>query len=127
MELLVPTVSDVLFKYNWPIQKYKKTVSKTSCLDSPTFEVNINGIHSSWSLSIRFWKGPEGLYLSLAMSRCSEKEYPRVMKFYVRQENNKSGGALPEHTELFGRGDAAGQGALSVRCSQFRRQLLGIL
>lgn len=60
MELLVPTVSDIVFKYSWPIQNYKKTVSKSSFIDSPTFDLNVNGIRSTWSLSIRFWKGPEG-------------------------------------------------------------------
>lgn len=60
MELLVPTVSDIVFKYSWPIQNYKKTIAKNSLIDSPAFDLNVNGIHSSWNLSIRFWKGPEG-------------------------------------------------------------------
>ena len=57
---MVPTVSDIIFKYVWPIANYKKTISKKSILDSPTFDINVNGIHSSWNMSIRFWKGPEG-------------------------------------------------------------------
>lgn len=60
MELLVPTVSDVIFKYTWPIANYKKTISKKHSFDSPSFDLNVNGIHSTWNLSIRFWKGPEG-------------------------------------------------------------------
>ncbi|XP_016770909.1 protein roadkill isoform X5 [Apis mellifera] len=59
MELLVPIVSDVVFKYTWPIPNYKRTISKKSHIDSPPFNVNINGIHSTWNLSIRFWKNPD--------------------------------------------------------------------
>lgn len=61
MELLVPTVSDIIFKYSWPIQNYKKLIAKNHTIDSPNFEINVNGMRSSWSLSIRFWKGPEGM------------------------------------------------------------------
>ena len=61
MELLVPTVSDVIFKYTWPIARYKKTIAKRHSIDSPNFDLNVNGIHSTWNLSIRFWKGPEGI------------------------------------------------------------------
>lgn len=61
MELLVPTVSDIIFKYSWTIKNYKKTVSKNNTIDSPNFDINVNNINSSWSLSIRFWKGPEGM------------------------------------------------------------------
>ncbi|XP_066589031.1 TD and POZ domain-containing protein 2-like [Prorops nasuta] len=60
MELLVPTVSDIIFKYTWSISNYKKTISKNVLLDSPSFNINVNGIHSTWNLSIRFWKGPDG-------------------------------------------------------------------
>ncbi|XP_015126883.1 protein roadkill [Diachasma alloeum] len=80
MELLVPTVSDIVFKYSWPIKNYKKTVAKKTSIDSPTFDLNVNGIRSSWSLSIRFWKGPEGkritnpVVLCLNMLSCSIEE-----------------------------------------------------
>lgn len=60
MELLVPTVSDIIFKYSWPISRYKKTIAKSNYIDSPPFNINVNGMHSAWTLSIRFWKGPEG-------------------------------------------------------------------
>ncbi|CAL7951695.1 unnamed protein product [Xylocopa violacea] len=59
MELLVPTVSDVVFKYTWPIPNYKKTVLKKKSIDSPSFDVNVNGMRSTWNLSIRFWKRPD--------------------------------------------------------------------
>ncbi|XP_011302340.1 speckle-type POZ protein isoform X2 [Fopius arisanus] len=80
MELLVPTVSDIVFKYSWPIKSYKKTVSKKTFIDSPSFDLNVNGIRSTWSLSIRFWKGPEGkritnpVVLCLNMLSCSVEE-----------------------------------------------------
>ncbi|XP_015175358.1 PREDICTED: protein roadkill-like [Polistes dominula] len=70
MELMVPTVSDVIFKYTWSIANYKKTISKSSSIDSPHFELNVNGIHSSWNLSIRFWKGPEGKRITNPVVLC---------------------------------------------------------
>ncbi|XP_031778369.1 BTB/POZ domain protein isoform X1 [Nasonia vitripennis] len=70
MELLVPTVSDVIFKYTWPIPHYKKTISKKYSFDSPSFDLNVNGIHSSWNLSIRFWKGPEGKRITNPVVLC---------------------------------------------------------
>lgn len=80
MELLVPIVSDVVFKYTWPIPNYKRTISKKSHIDSPPFNVNINGIHSTWNLSIRFWKNPDGkriinpVVLCLNMLNCNVDE-----------------------------------------------------
>ena len=80
MELLVPVVSDVICKYTWPIPNYKKSVLKKSSIDSPSFNININGIHSSWSLSIRFWKNPDGkriinpVVLCLNMLSCTVEE-----------------------------------------------------
>ncbi|OAD53587.1 Protein roadkill [Eufriesea mexicana] len=80
MELLVPAVSDVVFKYTWPIPNYKKTVLKKRLIDSPSFDVNVNGIHSTWNLSIRFWKDPDGkrminpVVLCLNMLNCTIDE-----------------------------------------------------
>ncbi|XP_017880179.1 protein roadkill-like isoform X2 [Ceratina calcarata] len=80
MELLVPTVSDVIFKYTWPIPNYKRTISKKSSIDSPSFDVNVNGLHSTWTLSIRFWKNPDGkrminpVVLCLNMLNCTVDE-----------------------------------------------------
>lgn len=84
MELLVPTVSDVVFKYSWPISRYKKTIAKSSYIDSPPFNINVNGIHSTWTLSIRFWKGPEGkrvtnpVVLCLNILKCTVEEMEQV-------------------------------------------------
>ncbi|XP_015596702.1 speckle-type POZ protein isoform X2 [Cephus cinctus] len=80
MELLVPTVSDIVFKYTWPIPNYKKTIAKKSIIDSSPFELNVNGIQSTWNMSIRFWKGPEGnritnpVVLCLNMLNCTVHE-----------------------------------------------------
>ncbi|CAK9831504.1 TD and POZ domain-containing protein 2 [Anthophora retusa] len=80
MELLVPAVSDIVFKYTWPIPNYKKTIIKKSSIDSPSFDVNVNGIHSTWNLSIRFWKNPDGkrminpVVLCLNMLNCTVDE-----------------------------------------------------
>ncbi|XP_035731902.1 speckle-type POZ protein B-like isoform X1 [Vespa mandarinia] len=84
MELLVPTLSDIIFKYTWSIANYKKTISKSSSIDSPSFELNVNGIQSTWNLSIRFWKGPEGkriknpVVLCLNILNCIVKEAEQV-------------------------------------------------
>ncbi|KAK1120862.1 hypothetical protein K0M31_011063 [Melipona bicolor] len=80
MELLVPAVSDVVFKYTWSVPNYKKTILKKSFIDSPSFDVNVNGIHSTWNLSIRFWKNPDGkrminpVVLCLNMLNCTVDE-----------------------------------------------------
>ncbi|XP_011505894.1 PREDICTED: TD and POZ domain-containing protein 2-like [Ceratosolen solmsi marchali] len=80
MELLVPTVSDIIFKYTWTIANYKKAISKKHNFDSPSFDLNVNGIHSTWNLSIRFWKGPEGkrirnpVVLCLNIQNCTVEE-----------------------------------------------------
>lgn len=60
MELLVPAVSDVVFKYTWPVSNYKKIILKKKLIDSPSFDINVNDIRSTWNLSIRFWKNPDG-------------------------------------------------------------------
>ncbi|XP_012288015.1 uncharacterized protein LOC105703862 [Orussus abietinus] len=70
MELLVPTISDIVFKYTWPLPDYKKIIKKKNLLDSPSFDLNVNGIHSSWNLSIRFWKGPEGKKITNPVVLC---------------------------------------------------------
>ncbi|XP_076655277.1 TD and POZ domain-containing protein 2 isoform X3 [Halictus rubicundus] len=80
MELLVPTVSDVIFKYTWSIPRYKKSISKKTFIDSSKFNTNVNGIQCSWNLSIRFWKDPDGkriknpVVLCLNMLSCSIDE-----------------------------------------------------
>lgn len=80
MELLVPTVSDIVFKYTWTVPNYKKSILKKSFIDSPSFDVNVNGIHSTWNLSIRFWKNPDGkrminpVVLCLNMLSCTVDE-----------------------------------------------------
>ncbi|XP_046406185.1 TD and POZ domain-containing protein 2-like [Ischnura elegans] len=60
MELFVQKISDVVFKYTWVIKRYSKVVLTQEVFDSPPFEVNINGMHTKWGLSIRFWKGADG-------------------------------------------------------------------
>lgn len=56
----MPAVSDVVFKYTWPVPNYKKIILKKKLIDSPSFDINVNDIHSTWNLSIRFWKNPDG-------------------------------------------------------------------
>ncbi|XP_071455205.1 TD and POZ domain-containing protein 1-like [Hetaerina americana] len=60
MELFVHQVSDAVFKYTWVVKNYSKFVAAHEGFDSPPFEVNINGMHTKWGLSIRFWKGTDG-------------------------------------------------------------------
>ncbi|XP_003486831.1 protein roadkill isoform X2 [Bombus impatiens] len=80
MELLVPAVSDVVFKYTWPVPNYKKIILKKKLIDSPSFDINVNDIRSTWNLSIRFWKNPDGkrminpMVLCLNMLNCTVDE-----------------------------------------------------
>ena len=86
VELLVPTVSDVIFKYTWLIKKYARSMNKRDSYDSPAFDFNVNGVQTKWNMSIRFWKGPEGkrlnnpVVLCLNLLSCSvdEPEQARV-------------------------------------------------
>ncbi|XP_023245399.1 protein roadkill [Copidosoma floridanum] len=84
MEVLVPTVSDAIFKYTWPIGRYRRAISKKQSLDSPSFDLNVNGIRSSWNLSIRFWKTPDGkritnpVVLCLNIRNCAIEQVERV-------------------------------------------------
>jgi speckle-type POZ protein len=80
IELLVPTVSDIIFKYTWLIKKYAHTINKQDSFDSPAFDFNVNGVQTRWNMSIRFWKGPQGkrvdnpVVLCLNMLSCSTEE-----------------------------------------------------
>lgn len=60
MEVQVARVADVIFKYTWQIANYKKRICKRALIDSDIFHVNVNGINTEWSMSIRFWKDPKG-------------------------------------------------------------------
>eukprot|EP00095_Tigriopus_kingsejongensis_P011238 maker-scaffold414_size178625-snap-gene-0.27 protein:Tk11238 transcript:maker-scaffold414_size178625-snap-gene-0.27-mRNA-1 annotation:"protein roadkill" len=93
LEVVAPVTSDVEFKYCWPIEGFLKQAKGSSSrssinsndsddkpsngLDSKSFEININGIHSTWNLSIRFWTGEDGerlanpFVLCLNMVSCS--------------------------------------------------------
>lgn len=63
MEVLVPTAGDATFRLRWQIPKYTRTVSRSHSLDSPVFEVRVNGSRVRWSLSLRFWRGPGGRWV----------------------------------------------------------------
>jgi speckle-type POZ protein len=70
VELLVPTVSDIIFKYTWLIKKYGHSINKKDSFDSPAFDFNVNGLQTRWNMSIRFWKGPEGKRLNNPVVLC---------------------------------------------------------
>lgn len=70
IEILVPTVSDAVFKYIWHIKKYGKVTRKKDSFDSVPFEYNANGDKTRWSLSIRYWKGAEGKRLNNPVVLC---------------------------------------------------------
>lgn len=59
LEICAPATSDVEFKYSWPIDNFITQVKscKGEGLDSKPFEVNVNGVLTTWSLSVRFWVG----------------------------------------------------------------------
>lgn len=72
LEIVAPASSDVEFKYSWPINSFVHQVknSRSEGLDSKPFEVNVNGIHTTWSLSVRFWVGENGERLSNPFVLC---------------------------------------------------------
>lgn len=115
LEVVAPVTSDVEFKFTWPIEGFLKHVkgSKSSLasgdggdsdskagangLDSKPFEININGVQSTWNLSIRFWKGEDGerlanpFVLCLNMVSCSINKPTEVgikFKFGVLNQVN---------------------------------------
>lgn len=70
IEILVPSVSDAVFKYIWHIKKYAKVTKKKDSFDSLPFEYNANGDKTKWSMSIRYWKGAEGKRLNNPVVLC---------------------------------------------------------
>ena len=95
LEVVAPVTADVEFKYTWPIDGFLSQVkasstssngsafgssnsigssSSASCnangLDSRPFDININGIQTSWNLSIRFWTGEDGERLANPFVLC---------------------------------------------------------
>ncbi|XP_066992480.1 speckle-type POZ protein B [Anabrus simplex] len=97
-ELMVPTVSDVIYRYTWNIRKYARNTHKRDSFDSPPFEFNINGILTKWNMGIRFWKGPEGkklpnpvvLCLNLLSCGISEPEQIKIrFQFAIYNEEIK--------------------------------------
>uniref|UniRef100_A0A8D8S9K0 Speckle-type POZ protein B n=1 Tax=Cacopsylla melanoneura TaxID=428564 RepID=A0A8D8S9K0_9HEMI len=85
-ELLVPTLSDIIYKNSWQIKKYSKAVLRKEKFDSPTFEYNVNGIYTKWNMSIRYWKGTDGkrvkspvvLCLNLLNARVTDELQTRI-------------------------------------------------
>jgi speckle-type POZ protein len=80
VELLVPAISDIIFKYTWLIKEYAHSIDKQDSFDSPAFDFNVNGMQTRWNMSIRFWKAPEGkrltnpVVLCLNLLSCSTEE-----------------------------------------------------
>lgn len=70
VEIIVPKVSDTTYKYTWELKKYGKINKKRDSFDSHPFDYNPNGCKSSWSLSIRYWKGAEGKRLNNPVVLC---------------------------------------------------------
>lgn len=55
-DLEVPNASDVVFRHTWCIKKYNRAIKRKETLDSPMFDCSVNGLSSSWNISVRFWK-----------------------------------------------------------------------
>ena len=70
---------------------------KADGIDSEVFEVNLNGIQTVWSLSIRFWTGGRGermtnpLVLCLNLVSCKAKtEQESTVRYKFGVQNMKS-------------------------------------
>ncbi|XP_071746250.1 uncharacterized protein [Lepeophtheirus salmonis] len=96
LEMISPSTADIEFKYTWSIDGFLKSVKiggKTSSsigdsdrhdtrsptsgdssldkgLDSKPFEINVNGVQSTWNLGIRFWVGENGERLANPFLLC---------------------------------------------------------
>ncbi len=95
LEVVAPVTSDVEFKYTWPIdgflKKVKRQKKKTDAesdysennengttsasasnagLDSAPFDINVNGVKTTWNLSVRFWIGEGGERLANPFVLC---------------------------------------------------------
>ncbi|XP_017774120.1 PREDICTED: uncharacterized protein LOC108560911 isoform X1 [Nicrophorus vespilloides] len=79
-ELEVPQASEIVFRKKWRIKKFHKTIAKRDSIDSPVFHCSVNGVTTSWNISIRFWKGPNGkkvlnpLVVCLNLTGCETEE-----------------------------------------------------
>ena len=63
LEIVAASTSDVEFKFSWTIDSFIKSVKscKTDAgIDSKPFDINLNGVLTTWNLSVRFWVGETG-------------------------------------------------------------------
>lgn len=56
-EFEAPVASELIFKKLWHIRRFKRTIQKRDCVDSPVFKCSVNGMSTFWNISLRFWKG----------------------------------------------------------------------
>lgn len=73
LEIVAPSTSDVEFKYSWTIESFIKAVKtcKTDTgIDSRPFDINVNGVLTTWNLSVRFWVGENGERLANPFVLC---------------------------------------------------------
>jgi speckle-type POZ protein len=73
LEIVAPSTSDVEFKYSWTIESFIKSVKscKTEAgIDSRPFDINVNGVLTTWNLSVRFWVGETGERLANPFVLC---------------------------------------------------------
>lgn len=79
-DLEVPNASDVVFRHTWCIKKYNKAIRRKETLDSPLFDCSVNGFHTQWNTSIRFWKSANGkriknpIVICLNLVKCETEE-----------------------------------------------------
>eukprot|EP00096_Caligus_rogercresseyi_P011269 TRINITY_DN4387_c0_g1_i1.p1 TRINITY_DN4387_c0_g1~~TRINITY_DN4387_c0_g1_i1.p1 ORF type:complete len:446 (-),score=162.99 TRINITY_DN4387_c0_g1_i1:532-1869(-) len=94
LEMISPSTADIEFKYTWSIDGFLKSIVKSGGggsssigdsdrhdaralpessdkgLDSKPFDINVNGVQSTWNLGIRFWVGENGERLSNPFLLC---------------------------------------------------------
>lgn len=98
LEVVAPITSDIEFKFTWPIDGFLRLVKKDSLplmngeektstdeinndgLDSQPFDVHINGVQTSWTMSIRFWTGENGERLANPFVLCLNLRSCKVAK-----------------------------------------------
>ncbi len=74
---MTPNTADVEFSFTWAIDGFLRRAKEgggggggDEGLDSQTFDINVNGLQTSWNLSVRFWTGEGGERLANPFVLC---------------------------------------------------------
>ncbi|OXA37017.1 BTB and MATH domain-containing protein 43 [Folsomia candida] len=70
VEVIARNLFDLGFKYTWKIGDYLKGVDSQTVVDSPVFNISVNGLSTKWSLGLRYWSDENGMQLTNPVVIC---------------------------------------------------------